>query len=261
MCGLAGALAYSIRHSNDDANDGIPSLLALAFAPQLLDITTTDWMYRIHTSLLHLVLSVLGVDMIARAYRSRAEGRGRPAAAIFTIALAVLALGVDYRVGEIENPIHYPAAMTFDLTSDAAPDPRSESPSRPRVAAMTISDSPAYFEDADLRALARFLGAIEERESAVGSERVLRVSVFPWGESILLHELESEHVQLFQPSFHDAMSDISIVHLSKHLPHHPPLLPKWKMQKHVKGWAVLHERDGTERWLYQDRSVTPAGRR
>jgi hypothetical protein len=150
-------------------------------------------------------------------------------------ALAVLALGVNYHIGEIEDPRHYPSGLTYKD--------------------MTISDSPAYLEPEDRRKL-------EQLVASVGHANALtRVAIYPWGEAILFTELENERVQLFQPNFHDPDWDVLIVHNSVHIPNDPPLLPTYRIRNRSRDWDVAFERDGTERWVYKDWTKVPGERR
>ncbi len=54
-----------------------------------------------------------------------------------------------------------------------------------------------------------------------------------------------------QPTLHSEKSDVSIVHLSRHLYNDRKLLPTRAMRKLVADWPLLHERDGSERWHYK----------
>jgi hypothetical protein len=217
---LAVALVYSLRRRAVP-----PAWLALGLSLQVLEITTLGWMYRIHASLLHLVLTVIWVEILADLLGRRAARAGRLGEYALGLALAALALGVNYELGEIEDPRGYPAAMV--------------------VEGMRISSSPPYLVAEDLRAIGGFLKSLER------GEEVIRVSVFPVGEAILLEHLETPRVRFLQPHFYDGEPDVWIVHLSKHLPDALPLLPKRMIVERVEGWPVLRERDGTERWLYR----------
>jgi hypothetical protein len=227
---LAAALVYSLRRDTV-----APALLVLAFSLQVLDITTLGWMYRIHSSLLHLVLTVIWVEVLSDALGRSAARAGRLGAYALGLVLAVLALGVNFELGEIEDPRGYPTAM--------------------EVEGMRISSSPAYLEAEDLRVIGGFLRSLESGKD------LIRVSVFPLGEAILLEHLESPRLKFFQPHFYDGETDVWIVHLSRHLPDALPLLPKRKILERVEGWPVLRERDGTERWLYQIEGGRPHGER
>jgi hypothetical protein len=117
---------------------------------------------------------------------------------------------------------------------------------------MRISDFPPYLEKEDLRVIRDFLRSLENGEDPI------RVSVFPLGESILLEHLESPRLQFLKPTFYDGKPDVWIVHLSRHLPEALPLLPKRKILERIVGWPILHQRDGTERWLFK---IEGGGRR
>jgi hypothetical protein len=227
---ILAALGYGARRGMSS-----PAVIALALALQLLGIVADGWMYDIQESLLHLILTVLMLQMGAPALsawtRSRmALDEGRAMA-----ALAVLALAVNYHIGEIEDPRHYP----FDLT----------------YMDMTISDAPAYIETEDRRKLAELVASVGHADGPT------RVAMYPWGEAILFTDLENERVQLFQPNFHDPDWDVLIVHNSIHIPNAPPLLPTYRIRNRSRDWDVAFERDGTERWVYKDWTKVPGERR
>lgn len=220
---LAGTLAYGVRHGLE-----VGALLALAFSLQLLGLTTTSWMYGIHTGLLHLVLTVVCLDTLADALL-RTPVRALPRLA--TAALTVLALAVNYLLGNIEDPRGYPRNMTLEK--------------------MQISHTPPYLEEEDLQAVRALLASLEEAGEPV------RVSIFPWAEALFFHDLESDTVQFFQPSFYEGEADVGIVHISRHLPNDPPLVPRARVIRRSKDWPVLWSRDGTERWRVRMRAPAP----
>jgi hypothetical protein len=211
------------------------ALLVFAASALVLTLMTRGWMYDVYLVLAQLLVAVACVEVARDVVARRAGGRARFAAWAGAATGLVLALGLG--LAWTRGPL----ALTSVRIATVYPEPITGVP---------------YVDESDRRALRAYLDSLRH------TGRDLTVQFLPWSDSLLFRDLEGDGLRFQQPTFHEARSDVSILHesrwASEELRKTSLLLAIHREGITREALEEIHARDGTERWLVYRRDAPGA---